>query len=71
MKWFNFFEKLYFTSACVGLCCRCNNDNNIKSPMLIIIACNYALEAWGVRKLLLDITPCTKISGFVNTSHLV
>ena len=45
IKLFNFFEKLYFTSACVGLCCRCNNDNNIKSPMLIMIACNYALEA--------------------------
>ena len=47
MKWFNFFEKLYFISARVGLFCRSQNGNNMKSPILIIIAFNDALEACG------------------------
>ena len=56
--------KLYFTN--VDLFCRYKSD--ITRTLSIFIACDNALEAWLIRKIL---CPVLKISLFVCTSHPV
>ena len=66
-KWLNFVWKLYFIIT--ELFCRYKSDNNMNIAYVNRLQwCPQRL----VRKILLDIiTPCTKISHFLVTSHPV